>query len=181
MKTKNAIVFDLKEAIEQKLAQMVKQNPIRLEFYEKYKTIIAEYNAGKDIQAVQKAFDDLCDLMEDDLTPEQERSLREGLDEETLAIYDILKKPSLSAEEEKEVKKVAIETLARLKEEKLKIERWQESTQLKSQVKVMIKNSLYWLPTNAYINDELSNMSLLVYQHVYANYQGAGNSTYGSF
>ncbi|MBD1580671.1 hypothetical protein [Pseudoalteromonas sp. S16_S37] len=45
----------------------------------------------------------------------------------------------------------------------------------------MIKNSLDWLPTNAYTDDELPNMSLLVYQHVYANYQGAGNSTYGSF
>ncbi|MCW9038392.1 MAG: type I restriction endonuclease subunit R, partial [Altibacter sp.] len=44
---KNAVVFDLQEAIQKKLEQMVQQNPLRLEFYEKYKKIIEEYNAGK--------------------------------------------------------------------------------------------------------------------------------------
>ena len=107
----------------------MRENPIRLEFYEKYKRIIEEYNAGKDIQAVQKAFDDLNDFMQNDLSPEQERAMREGLDEETLAIYDLLKKPSLTKAEEKDAKKVAKETLEKLKAEKLKVERWRESTQ----------------------------------------------------
>jgi len=178
---KNAVVFDLQEAIEKQLERMVRENPIRLEFYEKYKTIIAEYNAGKDIQAVQKAFDDLNDFMKNDLNPEQERAVREGVDEETLAIYDLLKKPTLTPDEEKEVKKVAKETLAKLKAEKLKVERWRESTQVSSQIKTMIKNSLEWLPQNAYPDEELADMNLVVYQHVYSNYQGAGNSTYGQF
>lgn len=178
---KNAVVFDLQEAIEKQLERMVRENPIRLEFYEKYKTIIAEYNAGKDIQAVQKAFDDLNDFMKNDLNPEQERAVREGVDEETLAIYDLLKKPTLTPEEVKEVKKVAKETLAKLKAEKLKVERWRESTQVSSQIKTMIKSSLEWLPQNAYPDEELADMNLVVYQHVYSNYQGAGNSTYGQF
>ncbi|EKO3548520.1 type I restriction endonuclease subunit R [Vibrio fluvialis] len=178
---KNAVVFDLQEAIEKQLEQMVRQNPIRLEFYEKYKTIIAEYNAGKDIQAVQKAFDDLNEFMQNELNPEQERAIREGLDEESLAIFDLLKKPSLTVDEEKTVKKVAIETLEKLKAEKLKIDRWRESTQVSSQVKTMIKDSLEWLPQKAYPDEELADIGLLVYQHVYANYQGAGHSTYGSF
>ena len=180
-KQKNAVVFDLQEAIEKQLEKMVRENPIRLEFYEKYKTIIAEYNAGKDIQAVQKAFDDLNDFMKNDLNPEQERAVREGVDEETLAIYDLLKKPTLTPDEEKAVKKVAKETLAKLKAEKLKVERWRESTQVSSQIKTMIKNSLEWLPQNAYPDEELADMNLVVYQHVYSNYQGAGNSTYGQF
>ncbi|MEJ6498462.1 type I restriction endonuclease subunit R [Pseudoalteromonas lipolytica] len=178
---KNAVVFDLQEAIEKQLEKMVRENPIRLEFYEKYKRIIDEYNAGKDIQAVQKAFDDLNDFMQNDLSPEQGRAVREGLDEETLAIYDLLKKPSLTKAEEKEVKKVAKETLEKLKAEKLKVERWRESTQVSSQVKTMIKDSLEWLPQAPYPDDELANLNLIVYQHVYANYQGAGNSTYGQF
>jgi len=178
---KNAVVFDLQEAIEKQLERMVRENPIRLEFYEKYKEIIAEYNAGKDIQAVQKAFDDLNDFMKNDLNPEQERAMREGLDEETLAIYDLLKKPTLKPADEKEVKKVAKETLEKLKAEKLKVDRWRESTQVSSQVKTMIKDSLEWLPQAPYPDDELADLNLVVYQHVYANYQGAGNSTYGSF
>lgn len=178
---KNAVVFDLQEAIEKQLEKMVRENPIRLEFYEKYKTIIAEYNAGKDIQAVQKAFDDLNEFMQNDLCPEQERAMREGLNEETLAIYDLLKKPSLTPEEEKQVKKVALETLVQLKAEKLKVERWRESTQVSSQVRTMIADRLQYLPENSYANDELPSMELLVYQHVFSNYQGSGSSTYGSF
>jgi type I restriction enzyme R subunit len=178
---KNAVVFDLQEAIEKQLERMVRENPIRLEFYEKYKNIIAEYNAGKDIQAVQKAFYDLSDFMKNDLSPEQERAMREGLDEETLAIYDLLKKPTLKPADEKEVKKVAKEMLEKLKAEKLKVDRWRESTQVSSQVKTMIKNSLEWLPQVPYPDEELADLNLVVYQHVYANYQGTGNSTYGAF
>lgn len=177
----NAVVFDLQEAIEKLLERMVRENPIRLEFYEKYKTIISEYNAGKDIQAVQKAFDDLNEFMQNDLNPEQERSMREGLDEESLAIFDLLKKSTLTIDDEKAVKKVAVETLKKLKLEKLKVDRWRESTQVSSQVKTMINDSLEYLPQEAYPDDELADMGLLVYQHVFANYQGAGMSTYGQF
>ncbi len=178
---KNAVVFDLQEAIEKQLERMVRENPIRLEFYEKYKTIIAEYNAGKDIQAVQKAFDDLNDFMQNELNPEQERAMREGLDEESLAIFDLLKKSTLTADEEKAVKKVAVETLEILKAEKLKIDRWRESTQVKSQVRTMITDCLQHLPPKSYLDEELPDIELLVYQHVYSNYQGAGHSTYGQF
>ncbi len=178
---KNAVVFDLQQAIDMKLQQMIRQNPIRMEFYDKYKKIIDEYNAGKDIQAVQKAFDDLNELMAEDLAPEMERAMREGLDEETLAIFDLLKKPELSKKEEAEVKKVAEKTLQTLKAEKLKIDRWRQSIEVSSQVKVMIDDALQWLPQEPYPGEELGEKSQLVYQHVYANYQGAGYSSYGYF
>jgi type I restriction enzyme R subunit len=178
---KNAVVFDLQTAIEKKLAQMVQQNPIRLEFFEKYQKIIDEYNKGKDIQAVQKAFDDLNEFMQNDLSPETERAMREELDEETLAIFDLLKKPELTKDEENKVKEVAKQTLLVLKAEKLKIERWRESTQVTAQVKTLIDHSLQWLPQEPYPDEEVDIKSLLVYQHVYANYQGAGFSRYGSF
>jgi len=178
---KNAVVFDLQQAIEQKLAQMVKQNPIRIEFYEKYKSIIDEYNAGKDIQAVQEAFDNLNNFMKDELKPEEERHIREALDEETLAIYDLLRKPELTAKEEAEVKKVAKKTLESLKTEKLKVQRWRESTEVSAQVKVLINDNLQWLPQTTYPDEELDIKSLLVYQHIYSNYQGAGMSSYGGF
>lgn len=180
-RNQNAVVFDLQQAIQQKIEQMVQQNPIRLEFYEKYKTIIAEYNAGKDINAVQKAFDDLDNLWKNDITPEAERAIRENMDEESLVILDLLSKETLTKKERDEVKKVAKDTLEKLKAEKLKIDRWRESTQVKSQVKIIIDDSLQHLPQDPYPDEELADLSLVIYQHVYSNYQGAGNSTYGSF
>jgi type I restriction enzyme R subunit len=178
-KQKNTVVFDLQAAIQKKLEQMVQQNPIRLEFYEKYKKIIEEYNQSKDIQTVQKAFDDLNDFMKKVLTPEMERALREGLDEETLAIFDLLKKPESTKAEEAKVKEVAKDTLVTLKAEMLKIDRWRESIQVTAQVKTLIEYRLQWLPQELYSDEEVDIKSLLVYQHIYANYQGAGMSRYG--
>jgi type I restriction enzyme R subunit len=174
-------VFDLQEAIEKKLEQMLRQNPIRLEFHEKYKKIIEEYNAGKDISAVEETMRKLSDFIENDLSPEMDRAIREGLDEETLAIYDLLRKSELTTKEEAEVKKVAKKTLDILKAEKLKIERWRESTEVSAQVKVMIDDALQWLPQESYPDEELDVKSLVVYQHIYSNYYGGGMSSYNSF
>lgn len=180
---KNALVFDLQQAIEAKIQKMSEENPnaTRLEFYDKYKEIIKKYNEGKDLQAVQKAFDDLNEFMKNEMSPEVERAAREGLNEETLALYDLLRKPSLSKKEEESVKKVAKDILAKLKEEKLKIDRWRESTKIKAQVKTLITETLHWLPQEPYPDEELGEKSKDVYQHVYKNYQGAGMSTYGAF
>jgi len=172
---KNLVVFDLQEAIEQRLERLVQQNPLRLKFYDKYKKIIEEYNEGKDLLTVQKVFDDLQTFMQE-LSEEEARAIAEGLDEETLAIFDLLKKPKLSKKEEEEVKKVAIKTLSLLKEEKLKIERWWEKIQVKSQVKTLILDSLQWLPQECYPDEEVRQRSEDVYQHIYGNYRSKNDS-----
>lgn len=176
---KNTMVFDLQQAIEKKLKQMVKENPLRLEFYEKYKEIIEEYNNGKDINATKKAFDDLSDFLKT-LSEEDSRAIREGLDEETLAIFDLLKKDNLKDEEVDEVKKVAKQTLDTLKAEKLKIERWRESTQLRAQVKTTIYDTLLWLPQEPYSEDEVNEKTNVIYQHIFTNYPGGGQSVYNT-
>lgn len=176
---KNTVVFDLQKAIEQKLKQMVKENPLRLEFYEKYKKIIEEYNNGKDINATKKAFDDLTDFLKY-LSEEDSRAMREGLDEETLAIFDLLKKDNLKDKEIEEVKKVAQKTLEALKNEKLKIERWRESTQLRAQVKTTIYDTLLWLPQEPYSEDDVNEKTNIVYQHIFTNYPGGGRSVYNT-
>ncbi len=150
---------------------MVKENPIRLEFYEKYKEIIETYNQGKDQNTVQKAFDDLTTLV-GALSEEDARAMREGLDQETLAIFDLLKKPNLSKKDEAKVKEVAVKTLAELKTEKLRIAKWRESTQVTAQVRTMIYDSLQFLPQDAYGYDEVEEKASAVYQHVFATYNG---------
>lgn len=177
IKRKNTVVFDLQKAIEKKLKQMVKENPLRLEFYEKYKEIIEEYNNGKDINATKKAFDDLTDFL-NNLSKEDSRAMREGLDEETLAIFDLLKKETLTDKERDEVKKVSKQTLEVLKAEKLKVERWRESTQLRAQVKTTIYDTLLWLPQEPYSENEVDEKTNVIYQHIFTNYYGGGKSIY---
>jgi len=177
IKRKNTVVFDLQKAIEKKLKQMVKENPLRLEFYDKYKEIIEEYNNGKDINATKKAFDDLTDFL-NNLSKEDSRAMREGLDEETLAIFDLLKKETLSDKERDEVKNVSKKTLETLKTEKLKVERWRESTQLRAQVKTAIYDTLLWLPQEPYSENEVDEKTNVIYQHIFTNYYGGGKSIY---
>lgn len=175
---KNKLVYDLQKAIHQKLQQMLKENPLRLDFYDRYKEIIDAYNKGKSLEDTIKAFDDLSNFIKD-LSVEEQRAVRENVDEETLAILDILKEGKVLSEKElKTVKKVAQETLEKLKHEKLKIERWRESRQIKAQVKRMIHDSFLWLPKEYYSDEEVDQKSLSVYQHIYANYFGGGRSVY---
>ncbi len=62
----------------------------------------------------EQTFEALLNLV-NDLDEEEHRAVREGLDEESLAIFDLLKKPELSAAEIKRIKKVAVALLEKLK------------------------------------------------------------------
>ena len=176
---KNTLTYNLQQAIEKKLQQMLKENPLRLEFYDRYKEIIADYNAGKTLENTVKAFENLNDFIKD-LTAEEQRAVRENLeDQEALAIFDLLREgKELEGKELKQVKKVARETLDKLKAEKLKIERWRESRQITAQVKGMIYDNLLWLPEDAYTDEDVSLKTVSVYQHIYSNYYGGGKSVY---
>ncbi len=176
---KNTLTYNLQQAIEKKLQQMLKENPLRLEFYERYKEIIAEYNAGKTLENTVRAFENLNEFIKD-LTVEEQRAVRENLeDQEALAIFDLLREgKELEGKDLKQVKKVARETLDKLKAEKLKIERWRESRQITAQVKGIIYDNLLWLPEETYTDEDVSLKTVNVYQHIYSSYYGGGKSVY---
>jgi len=165
---KNELVYDLNKAVEQKLEQMLKENPLRLEFYERYKEIVEEYNNGKTEIEVKRSFDQLMEFYQD-LSAEDKRAFQENLDQPTLSIFDLLIKGKKLTDEEKEtVKKVAKETLEILQKEKLDIPNWKESREIRSSVKTTIYDKLLWLPEEKYTDEDVSLRSLEVYQHVYS-------------
>ena len=175
---KNKILFDLQEAVEKQLKQMLKENPLRLEFYDRYKEIIDEYNKGKTLEDTLRSFNNLNDFIHG-LSTEQNRAIRENLNEETLAIFDLLREgKDLKSQEIKDVKKVAVDTLKKLKEEKLKIERWRESGQIRAQVKTMIVDILQWLPQDSYSDKDVFEKATSIYQHIYSNYPGGHFNAY---
>ena len=115
----------------------------------------------------------------EDLTFEDARAFRENLDQESLTIFDLLRTgKSLSPAELKEVKKVSVDLLTKLKEEKLRIERWRESRQITAQVKTIIFDTLQWLPQTTYSDQDVSEKTINVYQHIYTNYPGGQFNTY---
>lgn len=165
---KNELVYDLNKAVEQKLEQMLRENPLRLEFYDRYKEIVEKYNNGKSDIELQRSFDQLMEFYQD-LSTEDKRAFQQNLDQPTLSIFDLLiKGKNLTKEEEDTVRNVAKETLETLQKEKLNIPNWKESREIRSAVKTTIYDRLLWLPEDKYSDEEVSLKSIQVYQHVYS-------------
>lgn len=165
---KNELVYDLNKAVEQKLEQMLRVNPLRLDFYERYQEIVAIYNHGKSEAELKRSFEQLTAFVQT-LSKEEQRAYRENLDEPTLSVFDLLiQNKELNKTELEAVKKVAKNTLDQLKREKLSIPNWKESRALKAGIKTTIFDQLLHLPQNKYSDEEVSIKSVAVYQHVYS-------------
>ena len=96
-----------------------------------------------------------------------------------MALFDILMKPSvdLSDAEIKQVKRVAHELLATLKEKKLVID-WRKKQQARAGVKLCIREFLGGLPA-AFTAALRAEKLELAFQHFYDSYYGDGKSVYG--
>ena len=110
--------------------------------------MVAAYNAGSiDAAAFFAALKDFVA----DLDEEETRAAREGLNEEELAIFDLLTRPAptLTKVEEIEVKKVARELLERLQELLTAVD-WRSGQQTRAAVKSAIRFKLNELPEAPY-------------------------------
>jgi len=170
---KHTTVQSLKQLLESRLQKMLWQNPQRINFQHHYEAIIAEYNQEKDRPTIEATFDALLKFVQA-LDQESQRALREGLDEETLAIYDLLQKPDLSPADIQRIKKVAAGLLTTLKAEKLRIDHWREKEATRDAVLTAIHNFLWneatGLPFPAYNEEEVNQKASVVFQHVYRVY-----------
>jgi type I restriction enzyme R subunit len=167
----------LKALLERKLEVMVRHNPTRQEFLERFQKMIDDYNAGI-ISA--EALLELLHQFTIKLTDEEQRGISENISDEELAVFDLLLKPAveLTQDERESVKEVAQELLQTLRREKLILD-WRKQQQSRAAVRLTIEKTLDQLP-------EMFDKTLyeqkcdLVYQHVYESYYGVGESVYGS-
>lgn len=65
------------QVVEDKLAQMLAQNPQRMDYYKKYQEIVADYNKEKDRVTIEETFARLVDLAKS-LDEEQKRAVTGG-------------------------------------------------------------------------------------------------------
>ena len=163
----------LKHAVEQRLRQLLARNPLRTDFQQHYEAIVAEYNREKDRVTIERTFEALLEFVQE-LEHEESRALREGLDEESLAIFDLLNKPDLGRTDIERIKRVAKDLLRTLKAEKLRVDQWRDKEATQSAVKVAIHDFLYsdetGLPAGAYSDDDVTATSEAVFAHVYRAY-----------
>lgn len=172
---KRTEVERLRALIGQKLQAMVALNKSRIDFVEKFKEMIDEYNAGS--MNVEEFFRQLVDFART-LTEEEKRAVSENLTEEELALVDILTKPDpvLSKAELAAVKKVAKDLLEKLKAEKLVYE-WRKRQQSRAAVRLWIERELDALP-RAFTPEVYERKCERTFEHVFNSYFGDGRSVY---
>jgi type I restriction enzyme R subunit len=138
---KHIEIADLRVFIEKKVEQLLQQNMTRTNFAQKLQAIIDTYNAGG--SAAENYYDELMDLAKE-IHEEDERHLREGLSEDELEVYDLLKKEKMTKDEKQRVKLAAKSLLHRLLEEqpKVLVQDWYKDSQTKSVVRSAVEEVL---------------------------------------
>jgi len=179
---KNTTVQSLKQAVEKKLARLMMQNPLRTDYQEHYEKLVKEYNQEKDRVVIEKTFEALL-MLDKVLSEEEKRALREGLDEESLALFDLLNKPDLAKKDLAKIKAVAVELLGTLKAERLRIANWRQKESTRDAVKQQIFDFLYdertGLPVDRYEESEISTLTAKVFLHMYRAYPTLPSPVYG--
>lgn len=173
---KRTEVEKLKGQVQAKIKKLVKLNKTRFDYLKRLEDLLADYNSGA--VNVQLLFDRLITLAQE-LNEEERRTISENLTEEELAMFDLLTKsgPELTDKEKEQVKKVVRDLLETLKKEKLVLD-WKKRQQTRAAVRITIETILDQELPRVYTTDLYQEKCDLVYEHVYDNYFGQGNSVY---
>ena len=125
---KNIEIADLRGFIAHKLELMLQQNSTRGGFAQRFQQIIENYNAGG--SSTEQYFEQLVQFSQD-LRAEDERHIREGLTEDELEIFDLLRKDAMTRDETQKVKLAAKALLHRLQDEspKVLVQDWYKTDQ----------------------------------------------------
>ncbi|MCY4349920.1 MAG: type I restriction endonuclease subunit R [Thiotrichales bacterium] len=167
VRCKATALRDIREIVEQKLAEMLARNPSRMDYQQKYEAIVADYNREKDRVTVEETFRRLMELVEE-LDVEQRRAVEEGLGEDELAIFDLLKKENLGRAERERVKQASRDLLASIKARLKELDRFWEKEQTRAEVEVFILDEIFAsLPTPPFSPEEKQAVAADVYTHVW--------------
>lgn len=163
----------LKNIIERKLQPMVMRNRTRQDLQQKFMDMIEEYNLGA--YNAEELFRKLEEFIRE-LNEEDKRTVKEGLTEEELAIFDLLLEDvTLSDKDRTQVKAIA-KALINKMQNALVID-WRKKQRTKAKIKNLIEEVLDELP-EAYDDDLWPKACSEVFMHVYEKYPGQGESVY---
>ena len=169
-KEKNLILKDIQELLQERIAQMLSQNPVSVNFYEKYQEIIREYNQEKNQANIEQTFEELMQLSTQ-LTEEEKRYVREGFEnDEQLSMYDILMKDNLSKEDIKKLKKVAVDLLAKIKDLIETMDHPFDKRETKATIIIAIRDTLWSELPESYSDESINYYKDAVYNYVSQRY-----------
>ena len=169
-KDKNLVLRDIQELLQERIAQMLAQNPSRINFYEKYQEIIREYNQEQNRVSIEQTFEELMQLSQH-LTEEEKRYIREGFEnDEQLSMYDVLMKENLSKEDIKKLKKVAVDLLAKIKDMLASMSNPFDNPTAKATIIITIRDMLWSDLPESYPDESINYYKDAVYNYVSQRY-----------
>ena len=172
-KNKNLLLKDLQQLVEERLARMLRENPLRIDYYQRYQEIVDEYNRDNKKDEIAIIFENLMKLV-NDLDDEQKRYVREGFDsDEELTMFDLLVKDSLSKEEVKKVKKLAQTMLSKIKTRIHELDHWRDKEETQSIISVLIRDLLWADLPDSYDDNAIATYRQQIYEYVYNTYPAA--------
>ena len=167
VRRKHATLQDIRQVVEEKLAQMLGQNPTRMDYYKKYQEIIADYNREKDRVTVEETFAKLVELA-NSLDAEKRRAAEEGLSDDELALFDLLFKENISKTDRERLKQASKALLGSLRELLRPIHDWTQNTATQAEVKMFILDKLWAaLPRPPFSEEETEKVAYRVYDYVW--------------
>lgn len=171
VKTKNLAIKDLEEIIKQKLDSMLFNNPNRIDYYERYGQIIAEYNTEQDRATIEKTFMELMDLVSQ-MSNEERRYAKEGFtSDEELSLYDMLFRDDLSKNEIRKIKAVATALLDKIKSKIAELDHWSDKQETKAEVYNLIRYTLWEELPECYDDVSIAICREKIYEYVYMRYR----------
>ena len=174
VQNKNLLLKDLQVLVEQRLAQMMKNNPLRIDYYQRYQEIVDEYNKDNKKDEIAIIFEKLMRLVAE-MDKEQRRYVKEGFDsDEELSIYDLLVSgQTLSKEDIKKVKKLAQEMLTKIKARIHELDHWRDKEETQSIISVMIRDLLWADLPESYDDNAIAEYRQEIYEYVFNTYPAA--------
>ncbi len=164
IKNKKLVIKDIQELVAQKLAQMLKTNPNRIDYYKHYQEVIERYNASQDKAVIEQIFNELLQTA-NNLNEEQKRYVREGFDnDEELTIYDMLFKKSLSKEDIKKIKELAKSLLKKIKDLLAEMDSPFDKDTTIAEIQNQIRNTLFTdLPDSCFADLDVYRKNIFDY------------------
>ena len=182
VRRKATVIADIRQIVEEKLAQMLARNPLRMNYEQNYQEIIAAYNQDKDRATVEDTFAKLMDVMSA-MDVEQLRAVEEGLSEAQLALFDLVKRADLSKVDRERIKQASRDLLDGVLAVITPLDRWTEKAQTQAEVETFILDHVYQtLPAPPYTADDKAQVAKSVYRHIWQqSVKGelGGGSRYG--
>lgn len=169
-KKRNLMLKDLDELIQERLNKLLFFNSQRINYYERYQKIIEDYNSEQNQATIEKTFMDLMDLAKS-MDQEEQRYAREGFSsDEELSLYDLLFSETLTKQEMQQIKRVAVDLLAKVKAKIAELDHWRDKEETKATVDNLIRDTLWSELPNCYDEISISTCRQKIYEYVYVRY-----------